>query len=174
MYSKLLSKLFLGFLVANIASCKNYSLSVNDNVVYTPAALFASFAIADINLRNCVEQTITDKHVTKAAELKQLNCSNAGIKSLAGLETFTALEQLNLDENALTAAAQLSELTQLRVLSLRKNNLTTAEPLLPLLHLRSLDVSDNKNMDCGELKQLMANFHKADLKATLPEQCNKL
>lgn len=163
----------LSLAIASLMSCKNYSLSVNDNLVYTPPSLLTQFSIADERLRTCVEQTILDKHITKAEDLKQLNCSNAGIASLVGLETFTAIEQLNLSENNLTAVAQLSHLTRLSQLSLRKNNLTSAEPLLHLLHLRVLDVSENKNLACGDLYQLISNFNKGELTATLPEQCAK-
>ena len=159
--------------ILSLGSCKNYSVSLNDNLVYTPPALFTKFTIADERLRTCVEQTIIDKHISKAEDLQQLNCSNAGIVSLAGLETFTAIEQLNLSENALTSVSQLSNLAQLRQLSLRKNNLTHAEPLLHLLHLTLLDVSENKNLSCGDLHQLVSNFHKGELTATLPEQCAK-
>jgi len=173
MYSKRVAHIFTLFCIVSLASCKNYSVSLNDKVVYTPPSLFTNFAINDERLRTCVEQTIIDKHITKAEELTLLNCSNAGITSLAGLEIFTAIEQLNLNENALTSISQLSNLTQLKVLTLQKNNLTNAEPLLHLLHLVSLDISENKNLNCRDLHQLVSNFHKGDLKAVLPEQCNK-
>jgi Leucine-rich repeat (LRR) protein len=159
------------FMVVLIAGCKTYSVSLNNNVVYTPLPLFKDFAIADTHLSDCVEQTINDKKITKAEELKQLNCSNAGIKSLAGLETFYHLEQLNLSENNLQSIFSLKNFSKLEVLILRKNNLTSAEPLLGMLTLRELDVSENAKLACGDLKQLAANFTKEDLKLALPEQC---
>ncbi|MES2823938.1 MAG: leucine-rich repeat domain-containing protein [Pseudomonadota bacterium] len=118
-----------------------------------------------------MEQTINDKKITKAEDLKELNCSHAGITSLAGLEKFSALEQLNLSENALVTVPQLANLAQLKVLILRKNNLTSAEPLLHLLHLKEVDLSENKNLACGDIKQLSNNFNKEDLVIILPEQC---
>jgi len=172
MHSKFLAQYCALFLLASLSACKNYSVSLNDKVVYTPPPLFKNFIISDEHLRGCVEQTIIDKHIAKADELTQLNCSNAGIISLAGLATFDAIKQLNLDENALTSITELSNLTQLKVLSLRHNNVTNAEPLLHLMHLTSLDVSENKNLKCGDLRQLMANFHNGDLRIILPEQCN--
>ena len=163
---------FIGlFLVASIVGCKNYSVSVNDNVVYTPLPLFKDFAITDIHLSACVEQTINDKKITKAEDLKKLNCSNAGITSLAGLEKFYYLEELNLAENKLMSVSALRNFSKLQVLILRKNNLTTAEPLLGLLALRELDISENPKLACGDLKQLAANFNKQDLKLIAPEQC---
>ena len=160
-------------IATTLIGCKTYSVSVNDNVVYTPLPLFKEFTIADSHLGACIEQTIIDNKITKASELKQLNCSNAGITTLAGLETFSSIEELNLAENAITSASPLTKLGMLQVLILRKNNLTSAEPLLQLLHLRELDISENEKLGCGDIKQMLANFPKHDLKATLPEQCKK-
>lgn len=164
---------FLGLALASlvIAGCKTYSLSVNNNVVYTPASLFKDFTIADTHLSACVEQTILDNRITKAEDLKQLNCSHAGINSLAGLEKFYAIEQLNLAENNLQTIKPITTFSKLKVLILRKNNLTSAEPLLHLLALREVDLSDNAKLGCGDLKQFAANFHQGDLKLVLPEQC---
>lgn len=173
MYSKYLYKTCGLFLVCLIVGCKTYSLSVNNNVVYTPPSLFKDFAISDAHLRACVEQTILDNQISKAEDLKQLNCSHAGINSLAGLEKFHAIEQLNLAENALQTVAPITNFSQLKVLILRKNNLTSAEPLLHLLALREVDISENAKLTCGDLKQLAANFHQGDLKLVLPEQCVK-
>ncbi len=171
MYSKFLTRTCGLFAIFLVAGCKTYSVSLNNNVVYTPAPLFKDFVIDDVHLRNCVEQTITDEKITKAENLKQLNCSHAGIRSLNGLEKFHQIEQLNLAENALQSIAPLSNFSQLRVLILRKNNLTSAEPILRMLALRELDISDNAKLSCGDLKQAAANFHKGDLKLVLPEQC---
>lgn len=173
MHSKFLGPACGLLLTATLLGCKTYSVSVNNNVVYLPPSLFKDFTITDTHLRDCVEQSIVDNHVTKAEDLKQLNCSNAGISSLAGLETFHAIEQLNLAENSIANIAPLSKLGQLRVLILRKNNLTTAEPLLNLLHLRELDISDNGKLACGDIQQVLANFHQSELKAVLPAQCDK-
>ncbi len=171
MYSKSLGNFCALIIIANLVACKNYSIKVNDNVVYTPPTLFKAFTIVDENLRNCVEQTIIDKKITKAEELKELNCSHAGITRLAGLEKFSAIEQLNLSENALVNVPQLTNLTQLKVLILRKNNLTNAEPLLHLLQLKELDISENANLACGDIKQLVKNFNTGDLAIILPQQC---
>ena len=173
MYSKHLKHICAVILATALSGCKTYSVSVNNNVVYIPPSLFKDFSIADTHLRDCVEQTIIDKKITKAEDLKHLNCSNAGINNLAGLEKFHSIEQLNLAENNISEIAQISNFSQLKVLILRKNNLTNAEPLLHLLQLQELDVSDNKNLPCRDLQQTLANFHQGDLKVTLPEQCDK-
>jgi Leucine-rich repeat (LRR) protein len=154
-----------------ITACKNYSLSVNHNLVYTPPPLLKDFTLSDERLRHCVEQTIADGHITHLDNFTQLNCSNAGITSLAGLEKFYALKHLNLAANALVAVPQLIHLTRLETLMLNKNNLAQAEPLLHLLHLKTVDISDNKNLACGDVKQLLANFNAGHVNVILPAQC---
>jgi Leucine-rich repeat (LRR) protein len=159
------------FLAALVTGCKHYSINLNNKTVYTPPLVFKDFAIADPRLRVCVEQTISDQHITKAGDLKQLNCSHAAIASLNGLEKFYAIEQLNLSENALQSITALTNFSALQVLILRNNNLTNAEPLLHMLALRELDVSGNPKLACGDIKQFAANALQGNLKLTLPEQC---
>jgi hypothetical protein len=171
MHHKYILKVLGIFFITLIAGCKNYSVSVNNNVVYTPPSIFKDFAIADPHLRACVEQTILDNNITKAEDLKQLNCSHAGITSLAGLEKFYAIEQLNLAENSLQSLTPLTNISKLKVLILRKNNLTNAEPLLHLLALQEVDISENEKLACRDLKQLTANFQQGKLTLVLPEQC---
>jgi Leucine-rich repeat (LRR) protein len=171
MFSKFLTPFCALFIIVSISSCKHYSLSVNDNLVYTPPPLLKNFVIADTNLRHCVEQTIIDKHITSFEQFTQLNCSNAGISSLAGLEKFYAIEQLNLAENNLASLKELDGLNRITTLILRSNNLTDAEPLLHLLQLKTLDVTHNKNLRCDEVKQLFNNFKAGELNLLLPDHC---
>lgn len=157
-------------LSACLLGCKNYSVSVNDKTVYTPASLFDNYQLADAKLKDCVEQTIYDLHITKAEDLTRLNCSNAGITSVEGLDKFFALTELNLANNRLTDIGGIAKLGRLEVLILKNNQIKNPAPLLNLLHLQSLDVSENP-MACKDLYQLNKNLEsqKADLK--LPEQC---
>ncbi len=141
-----------------ISGCKNYSFSVNDKTIYTPAGIFKDYQITDIGLANCVAQTIIDKQITRAEELTGLNCAQAGIKNLDGLDKFFALTELNLSENQLQDISHLNKLGRLEVLLLQKNHINQIEPLLNLLHLRQLNLSDNPIGDCNNLKQLQANL----------------
>ncbi len=155
---------------ACLFGCKNYSVSLNNKTVYTPAPLFDNYQLADAKLKGCVEQTIHDLHITKAEELTRLNCSNAGISSIEGLDKFFALTELNLANNRLTDINSLAKLGRLEVLVLKNNQIKNPAPLLNLLHIQSLDVTRNP-MTCKDLYQLSKNLQdqKPDLK--LPEQC---
>lgn len=157
--------------VFSLSAC-NYSVSVNDKVVYTPAPLFSDYQIADTHLHRCVEQTIDDKKITNPKQLLLLNCSNAGIKTLAGLEVFDGLEELNLASNKLQSIDPLGKLTQLKVLILRENTLTDISPLLSLLRLAQVDLERNSDLACADVRQLALNLKETDAEVLMPEQCH--
>lgn len=154
-----------------VSACKNYSVSVNDNLVYVPPSIFKDYSIADQRLFDCVQQTIFDKKVTSAEELTSLNCSNAGIKSLRGLEKFFALSELNLAENQITDITTLGLLGRLENLKLNGNQISRPSPLLHLLHLKQLDLQGNAKLNCSELKQIASNLTKTGAQILSPEHC---
>lgn len=153
------------------AGCKNYSVSVNENVVYTPASIFKDYQLADSQLHACVEQTIYDLHITRAEDLTRLNCSNAGITSLKGLDKFFAMKELNLAGNQLADISEIGELGRLEKLVLTNNKINNPAPLLNLLHLAQLHLDNNPQMTCKDLQQLQQNLHGQKLDLILPAQC---
>lgn len=159
------------FISLLLGGCKNYSVSVNDNMVYIPPSIFKDYQFADQQLFDCVQQTIYDAHITRAEDLTTLNCSNAGIRSLQGLEKFFALKELNLAENQITDITTIGNLGRLEVVKLSGNNIKKPTPLLQLLHLKQLDLQTNPALDCQELPQLIANQNKTMTKLLLPEHC---
>lgn len=148
----------LCLLTCLLSGCKNYSISLNDNTLYTPAGIYKDFQIADAALRDCVTQTLFDEKITRAEDLTRLNCSNAGVKSLEGLGKFFALTEINLSENALVNIDELGKLGRLEILLLNKNAIQSTAPLLTLLHLRKLDLSSNPIQDCDNLQQIKKNL----------------
>lgn len=171
MHSKFLL-LFCGLVTSLVSTgCKNYSVSVNENVVYTPPSIFKDYQLADAQLRGCVEQTIIDLQITRAEDLTRLNCSNAGIKSLAGLDKFFALTELNLADNQLADISEIGQLGRLEKVVLTNNNIKNPAPLLHLLHLTQLHVDNNSQMTCKDLQQLQQNLKNQKLDLILPKQC---
>ena len=171
MHSKCLL-LFCGLVTSLLSSgCKNYSVSVNDNIVYTPPPIFKDYQLADAQLKRCVEQTIYDLHITSAEKLTHLNCSNAGITSLAGLGKFFALKELNLANNQLTDISEVGQLGRLEKLVLSDNKINNPAPLLNLLHLEQLHLANNPTMGCDDLRQLEKNMTHQAVDLILPEQC---
>lgn len=171
MHSKFLL-LFCGLVTSLLTTgCKNYSVSVNENVVYTPPSIFKDYQLADAQLHDCVEQTIVDLHITSAEDLTRLNCSNAGIKSLVGLDKFFALKELNLADNQLADISDIGQLGRLEKLVLTNNKIKNPAPLLNLLHLTQLHVDNNPQMTCNDLQQLQQNLENQKLDLVLPKQC---
>jgi len=153
--------------------CKNYSVSVNENIVYTPPSIFKEYQLADAQLQACVEQTIYDSHITKAEDLTRLNCSNAGIKSLGGLDKFFALTELNLADNQLADISEIGNLGRLEKLVLTNNKIKNPAPLLHLLHLTQLHLANNPQMTCNDLQQLQQNLKNQQPDLIFPKQCLK-
>lgn len=166
--------LFCGLVTSLLTTgCKNYSVSVNENVVYTPPSIYKDYQLPDAQLHDCVEQTIIDLHITSAEDLTRLNCSNAGIKSLAGLDKFFALKELNLADNQLADISEIGQLGRMEKLVLTNNSIKDPAPLLHLLHLTQLHLEKNPQMACKDLQQLQQNLKNQKLDMLLPKQCVK-
>jgi hypothetical protein len=134
--------------LALLNGCSETAVTFNEQVVHRPEATVAFERIADPNLLNCIEQTISDKRILEPGELTALICTNAGIESLGGLEQFRNLQQIDLSDNALTRVEVLYEL-----------------PLLSYVNLEG-----NPELSCADVKTLAA-LPREDLEVVQPEHC---
>lgn len=162
------SKVTLLVALIALSACSKYALTVNEAVVYQPAPLFKEYTLADKNLRQCVEQTIIDRKITAANQLKTLVCTSAGIQNLQGLAVFNLLQELNLKSNALTSLEGISTLTKLKILDASDNQIIDGQALLTLPNLAQLDLEDNAAMRCDDLKQF-AQFNQGEYH--FPQHC---
>ena len=135
--------------------CQGYTYTLNDRTVFTPPPLYAGYEIADRALADCVQQAIEDQHITAPTQLEDLNCSAAGIESLAGLGVFTGLKRLGLDGNRLTGVAGIENLRKLELLQLRDNRLAGQDPAMCGTG-RSVALSGNEGFRCEDLEVLRA------------------
>jgi Leucine-rich repeat (LRR) protein len=163
--SRTLIILLTGFL---ISACADYRYTINDNVVYTPDPLFADYELADAGLERCVQQYIGDNAITAAAQLEELNCSHAGITSLAGLQVFNGLQRLKLSTNTIADVAPLADMEQLIELRIDDNALIDLNPLRGLPLLSYLDVRGNKQLRCSTLALLE---QMPEIKVEPPKHC---
>lgn len=138
----------LCLLVAIIAGCGDMDFKVNEKVVYSPRPAFSEFDIPDPALRACVEQAIADNRVTAAAQLRHLNCPDAGIEKLDGLATFTGLTRLDLSRNRIGDLAELGALSTLQVIELAGNAIVDPVPLFELPALQQVDLRGNPALQC--------------------------
>jgi len=140
--------LTIGLITIGLSGCDNYVYTFNDQSIFSPPELFTGYSLSDSSLQSCTEQAIFDQKVTEANQLTQLNCSNAGISSLSGLEIFTGLTHINFD----------------------KNNLVGIKPLLFLPKLEVVSLKANQHLDCSDARQLR-NQIKGVIK--LPGHCDR-
>jgi len=136
------------FSLALLSGCENYTYTFNEQPVFSPSALFTDYHIPDQGLAGCVKQAIIDQKATKARELTRLNCSNAGVLQLSGLEIFTGLAHINLSDNALTEI----------------------KPLLFLPHLNTVLLSGNEALDCKDGERLR---EQTSNQVSLPSHCSQ-
>lgn len=133
--------------------CEGYSYTLNERTLFAPPPLFAAYSIEDPALSDCVQQAIEDGKITSADQLVDLNCSNAGIANLTGLETFTALRRIGLDGNKLQSLAPLGSLASLELVQARGNRLREVDGAL-CRSGRQLALAGNTEFPCAEIARL--------------------
>ena len=154
---KLISLLMItAFCSLGLPGCRGYSYTLNERVVYEPPKLFRDYRIDDANLRACVMQAIEDQRITAAAALQDLNCSNAGILELGGIEVFTQLRRLGLDGNKISDITPLLGLRQLELLQLHDNSLRRVGTQLCEGAKKKVALAGNAALDCARLPALAA------------------
>ena len=143
-------------LALTLAGCMGYDYKLNERVVFQGPRLFVDYAIADEHLRACVAQAISDNRITRPEALEDLNCSQAGIASLAGLEVFTGLRRLGLDGNAISELAPLYPLRQLELLQLRGNRIAALDARLCQGAAKRIALAGNEALACADIAKLQA------------------
>lgn len=88
------------------------------------------------------------------AGLTSLECADAGIDDLTGLEHFVGLEHLTLWENHVADLAPLAGLTSLQTLQLGNNEISDLSPLEGMTTLEALGLADNRIEDLAPLSGL--------------------
>lgn len=146
-------------LLLPLASCAGspYTVSLNNNVLYSPNAALAAGGVSDAALQGCINQALAAT-AQAAAELRILACPNAGIRSLEGINRFEALEQLELGSNEIDNLSPLQPLRNLRVVSLRNNDIRNIGPLSALPRLRFVSLEGNEQIPCGQLDELQVRL----------------
>ena len=146
-----------------------YDITVNDVTVYAPASPLRVDGIEDTALRNCLRQTADDIEATRPIDIMSLNCSDAGITSLAGLSQFDQIRLLKLNDNAIRNLLELERLEALEQLWLDNNDIIDAIPVLGMSGLRTLHLQGNPRLQCPPPDRIPPT-----LQLTLPERCTAL
>lgn len=117
-----------------------------------------SITIADTNLKSAIQEelNITSGELTseQLSKLYDLDGTNRGIKSLAGLENASELTNLSLSNNLITDISPINNLTKLNWLELGNNRISSLSSLTKHTSLVGLDVSNNLVSDITPLSGL--------------------
>ena len=153
-------------LISGCAQLDQYDITVNNVTVYEPAPIIKVENVADAALRGCLQQTALDLEATTPLALKILNCSEAGIQSLDGLEQFSALSSIKLSSNQIRNLLVLERLESLEQLWLDNNDIVDPVPVLRMTTLRTLNLTDNPALQCPKKSDIPTS-----LQLNLPSHC---
>ena len=154
-------------LMTACTSWRQYDIKVNEVTIYEPAKLLRVDGIDDPALRDCLQQTAVDTEAQGVADLINLNCSAAGITSLAGLAQFDQIRSLKLSGNTIRNLLELSRLEDLKQLWLDDNDIIDPVPVLKMPSLHTLDLDGNPQLQCPSSDKIPLN-----LQLNLPDHCN--
>ncbi|MFT5481500.1 MAG: Leucine-rich repeat (LRR) protein [Halieaceae bacterium] len=149
-----------------LSACNTYRVWVNETVVFSPDPLFTEFQVVDVALQDCITQHIEHANITSAAELTDLNCSQAGISSLRGIQAFHSLRALKLSHNQVRNLAPLAKLSVLAELYIDNNQIRDVSALEKIESLKIINLSMNPDIPCGDIPK---RFRLKD--SDLPKHC---
>lgn len=110
--------------------------------------------LADPALVDCVEDQAGSLEEGDLADLQHLECQDAGIASLEGMELLPNLETLSLFENEIEDISPLAALSDLEELQLGANRIGDVSPLAELAELSRLGLGSNRVEDLAPLAGL--------------------
>ena len=150
------------------AQLGQYDITVNNVTVYEPSAPFTVSGIEDPALAACLSQSLLDIDARMATDLVALNCSDAGIQSLAALEQFTQIQSMKLSSNNIRNLLIIERLTALRQLWLDDNDVVDPIPVLRMTALKELNLAGNLRLQCPDPSDVPQR-----LSLNLPDHCKR-
>ena len=160
--------LVLLMLGTGCAELGQYDITVNNVTVYEPTAPYTVSGIEDPGLAACLTQSLLDIDARAATDLAALNCSDAGIQSLTGLEQFTQIQSMKLSSNNIRNLLVIERLTALRQLWLDDNDVVDPIPVLRVTGLRELSLVGNLRLQCPDPSDVPRH-----LSLSLPDHCKR-
>jgi len=140
------------------ACLRPYTVTLNNNVLYSPNPSVRNAVTQDPGLQACIDQALGRSEETDPASITLLACPGSGVETLAGIEALVNLEQLELSDNDISNLSPLIALKKLRVLGLRNNAVGDIRPLDELPILRFLSLEGNDRIPCRQLDAFTAKL----------------
>lgn len=142
-----------------LASCvRPFTVTLNNNVLFSPNAAVRDSVLQDPGLQACLDQALARAEQAEPAAITLLACPGNGVETLAGIEALVGLEQLELSDNGISNLGPLLPLKRLRVLGLRNNAVGDIRPLEELPLLRFLSLEGNPRIPCRQLDAFQARL----------------
>ncbi|MEX2130668.1 MAG: hypothetical protein WD772_04215 [Pseudohongiellaceae bacterium] len=136
-------------------SCnRQYSVTVNNQTVYTPNAAGSGYQVPDPDLQGCINLALRQQNVINPADLLALSCANADVSDIAGIDGFPLLRFLDLANNQLLDLSPLAQLPQLSGLNLPNNAISDIATLLAMRTLIVVNLEGNSRIPCDQLDTL--------------------
>lgn len=155
-------------LLAITACARQYSVSVNEQVLYDPRPSSGLVRVADDGLQSCINLRTRINEVESVDDIEVLACPGLDIASLDGIRALSRLRFLDLAGNQLTTLDGLYGLTRLSSVNAPDNRLQDISSLLTLGTLTSAVLTGNPRIPCDQLDALQARLGTNLLR---PEQC---
>lgn len=142
--------------LAALAGCdRQFEVTVNQRSVYDPRIGPGMVRVADPALQGCVSLALSQQvPEATSSELRSLNCANAQVASLDGIERLTGLRFLDLSDNAVTDLTPIETLNELSVVFLPDNQILDISSLLNMPRLTAAVLSGNERIPCEQLDRL--------------------
>lgn len=142
-----------GLLMLN--SCaRQFSVSVNQNVLYDPRPSSGLIRVDDPGLQSCINVTVRQRDVSDIADITVLACPQLEITSLAGLEAVSSLRFIDLAGNELETLDGLRRMERLTSVNAPDNQLKDISGILVLNTLTSAVLTGNPDIPCDQLEGL--------------------
>jgi len=147
--SRLARPIFLMFVIS-LTACGGGGGSDDSSNLPPPGSgsEISKVAFSDPSLAECVQSTAAINGWSLLADVTSLDCSDANIRLLNGLQSFTSLETLSLRGNIVSDITLLSDLDNINVLDLSANSsVRNIDALLLLNNLTQVNLSESGSGD---------------------------
>lgn len=155
-------------LLAVTGCARQYSVSVNQQVLYDPRPSSGLVRVADNGLQSCINLRTRTSEIESVDDIEVLACPGLDIASLDGIRALNGLRFLDLAGNQLTTLDGLYGLTRLSSVNAPDNQLQDISSLLTLNTLTSAVLTGNPRIPCDQLDSLETRLGANLLR---PEQC---
>lgn len=133
---------------------RQFSVTLNEQLLYDPRPATALVVVADAGLQSCINMLVRDRQITDVSQIQVLACPLLEITSLAGIGQLENLRFLDLAGNQLLNLDGLATARSLSSINAPDNRLQDISAILQIPTLSSAVMTGNGLIPCRQLEQL--------------------